>query len=397
MKKCLTISIIMILIIGILGGVVNASSASITPSSKNIELGDTITITVSFGQKVSAAKFTLNFDSSKLEYISYSCGGSGLKDFSPNGKKVFAYAGTSDDISSVSFTFKAKTIGTTGVKANNLLISTGKQSRISVPVGNSASITVKEKQTTSNNNNNNNNNNNSSNSGNSSSNSSTANKGNSSNKNTNKNNNKTTSSTTNKITTNTTEEKQETESEENVKQPAPNELIKLENKDVKTIENSETGMVIKALPVAVDDGIVLDVKATQDDEIVNKILNDIKGNKRIFDIRLLKDNVAVQPNGYVTVAIPIPEEFNKEHLELYYIDKENEKYELIQGEVQGEYYTFTTDHFSTYVLLEREEATQQVVEQETVNQNAIFYRIIAVLAVIIIVLIIIIIRNSQDK
>lgn len=387
MKKCLAISIIMILIIGIFGGTVNAAGSTISAPSKTTKVGDTVIVTVSFNEKVKAAQFTLGYDSSALEYVSYSCGGSGIKNF--DGKKFGYYGAPTADISTVSFTFKAKQAATKNVTASNLKITT--QATSSAPTNKcSISITVKQ-QTTSDNNNNNNNNN--SNSGNSNSNSSTANKGNSSNKNT----NKTTSSTTNKTTNNTTTEKQETEPEENVKQPAPNELIKLDNKDVKTIENSETGMIIKALPVAIDDGTVLDVKATQNDDIVNKILNNIKGNKRIFDIRLLKNNVAVQPNGYVTVAIPIPEEFNKERIELYYIDEENEKYELIQGEVQDKYYTFTTDHFSTYVLLEREEATQQTMELETVEQNAIFYKIIAILAVIIVILVIIIIRKNQNN
>ena len=66
MKKFLSISIIMILIIGMLGGVVNAASASISASSKTTQAKDTVTVTVSFGQKVRAAQFTLNYDSIAL-------------------------------------------------------------------------------------------------------------------------------------------------------------------------------------------------------------------------------------------------------------------------------------------------------------------------------------------
>ena len=56
MKKSLIMTIIIFLLVGVLGGVVNAASASARPSASSVEIGNNVTVTISFGQKVSAAK-----------------------------------------------------------------------------------------------------------------------------------------------------------------------------------------------------------------------------------------------------------------------------------------------------------------------------------------------------
>ena len=62
MKKSLTITIIMIFIIGIFGGIVNAASAGINANQKTVEVGNNVSVTISFSQKVSKAQFNINYD-----------------------------------------------------------------------------------------------------------------------------------------------------------------------------------------------------------------------------------------------------------------------------------------------------------------------------------------------
>lgn len=393
MKKTLTIAIVMILIIGMFSGVTNAASASVKASSSTVNKNDTVTITVSFGQKVSAAQFTLNFDSSKLEYVSKTGGGL----FSTSTKK---YGYTSDDgivedLSSVSFKFKAKTTGKTSVSVSGLKISVGSELGATASIGNSSvNITIKEKSTTT---------------------------------------TKKPTTTTKKPTTSTTTKNEETVEQE----PAPNELIEIDDENVKTLINKKTNIMIKGIEIAIEEGTVLEVNAIKSyDEKYEKleeILKDITGDKVYFDINLLKDKVKVQPNGYVTVFIPISkyipnlEDFKADTIKVYYLDEENEKYELIKGKIQELekeqtddeddeeelYYSFTTNHFSKYaVVVQKEEQDTQVVakpvEQGPMLQQSDFiikaldfFRDPIVLSVIIGLLLIIVIiqriRMSMQK
>lgn len=381
MKKTLTIVILMILIMGMFSGVTNAASASVSATSSTVNNESTVTVTVSFGQKVRAAQFSLNFDASKLEFVSNSAG-----TYSPSTKKCSYYSSTgTEDMGSISFKFKAKAIGVANVSASGLRISVGEQSGVSATMGNSSTnITIKEKSTT----------------------------------------------TTKKPTTTTKKPATTNKKEETVKpEPAPNELIKLNDANARTLIHDGTNVMIKCIQTAIEDGVVLEVEninsSNEKYEKLDKILEDIKGNKLYFDINLLKDNVKIQPNGYVTVCIPISEyipiseDFKKENIKIYYLDEENEKYELVNGEIQELekeqtettnendkkelYYTFTTNHFSTYalVVLEEEKQDTQVIapveQNQAVEQNDFivkaldFFRDPIVLSVIIGILVIIVI------
>jgi len=88
MKKSIVISIIMFCIIGIFCGDVKAATASLRASTSQVNVGENVSITVSFGDNVSFAQFTLNYDTSKFDYISSSAGGFGAS------TKKFAYMNT---------------------------------------------------------------------------------------------------------------------------------------------------------------------------------------------------------------------------------------------------------------------------------------------------------------
>lgn len=378
MKKAITILFTIVLIIGILAGNVNASSANISTSSKTVNVGSTVKITISFGEKVKMAEFDLSYDKSKFEFIS-SSKGAFCEKFS------FVDSEAKANTTSVTLTFKAKAKGSTSFKVSNLKLATETQRIANQPIGNaSVSVTANEKKVTT------------------------------TKKPTTTSNKTTTTNKNDKTTTNISEEPVEPEKPA---EPAPNKLITLYEKGVTTIEENVYNIMIKALPVAISDDVRLEVSTikTRNENYpkISNILNDVEGNKTYFDIRLIKDNQEIQPNGYVTVYIPIPKEYDSERVEIYYVDIENATYKLIEGTIQGEDYTFTTNHFSTYVLVEKPEP--QIAQVSTEVDNSIeknmtqvvqaiidfftnvkcLYIVITLLVVIVLILLIIKTKKSK--
>lgn len=85
--------------------------------------------------------------------------------------------------------------------------------------------------------------------------------------------------------------------------------------------------------------------------IVSKVLGTSVNKFVVYDISLLSNNTKIQPNGKVKVSIPIPSGYNKDKLEVYRIEDNGEKIKYAIT-VEGDYATFETEHFSTYVLAE---------------------------------------------
>lgn len=410
MKKFLSIVLIMILMIGILGeGVnityaVNFNSASISPSSQSVTEGETVTITVSLGQSVSATQFILNFDSNKLQYVSKA----GQGTYFPSTKRYSYYSEEDrEDLSQVSFTFETKTTGTTQISITNLKVSKGDMLGESISVNNVANITIREKviepdikptpditpdvepeptldvnieepvkptkkpttQTITTNNENN-----------------TTNQ----------------DDLPNDTNTTNTVENQISQNKENNNKPAPNKIIKLTDTNSIRIEDKKTNIIVKALESALKEkNIVLDtVIIEKDSEIYKKIDNimkDINGKKTYYDIKLLEGSNAIQPNGYVTVYIPIPEGYNKDSLELYYIDEKNERYEFKDGEVQENYYTFTTNHFSIYALVDSTDTRVGTNKKDSGEYTIVLFIIITLILAIIIIEVLTKIEKMKDN
>lgn len=119
-KKISTILIVFLLSLIILSSSVNAASTTISTSASRVAVGKNVSITVNFGEKVSAAQFVLEFDTSKFEYVSNSLGGTYSKD-----TKRFAWvdSGASNSASSVRFTFKANALGSGNFSISKLVLS----------------------------------------------------------------------------------------------------------------------------------------------------------------------------------------------------------------------------------------------------------------------------------
>ena len=66
---------------------------------------------------------------------------------------------------------------------------------------------------------------------------------------------------------------------------------------------------------------------------------------------MVQSEQAVTPNGYVTVFLPIPENYNKEHLVAYKMNEDG-TYKVIYGKIQENYYNFQTNSHDNYALVE---------------------------------------------
>lgn len=144
MKKCLIISLIMMLVIlGAWVTPVKAATGSVGISSTSVTVGDTVSVTIYFGEKVMAAQGTLNYDTSKFTFKSIS---GGVKFNKADHTVVYLNANYEAVLSSVTISFTAKATGTANFSINGLLIANATQANIPAKMANtSVSTTVKAK------------------------------------------------------------------------------------------------------------------------------------------------------------------------------------------------------------------------------------------------------------
>ena len=132
---------------------------------------------------------------------------------------------------------------------------------------------------------------------------------------------------------------------------------------VKT-EETTTKIKLEADTTVIPSNTVLEVATVTEGKVYNTVktaLTNISKFK-VFDINLLSNGANIQPNGKVKISIPVPTEYNKSNLVVYRVADNGDKTEYAVT-VNGDVATFETDHFSTYVLAEKE------VAQNTENTN----------------------------
>ena len=112
---------------------------------------------------------------------------------------------------------------------------------------------------------------------------------------------------------------------------------------------------------------IIEIVSGEKFEAIKKVLIGIE-NFKAFDITLKSNNTNIQPNGKVKISIPIPENFDTSRLIAYRVDADNSKVEY-QVTVANGYATFETDHFSIYVLGEREKVSGE--NQDTTDENVL--------------------------
>lgn len=95
----------------------------------------------------------------------------------------------------------------------------------------------------------------------------------------------------------------------------------------------------------------VEIVVSEEEINANIVFGDEFENFKSFDISLEADGEKVQPNGYVTVKLPIPEGFNADSTVVYYVDDSGNKTKL-ESTTENGYIVFETDHFSEYVLVD---------------------------------------------
>ena len=83
--------------------------------------------------------------------------------------------------------------------------------------------------------------------------------------------------------------------------------------------------------------------------LANTALKSTADKFTLFDINLLKDGIAVQPNGKVTVSIPVPQGYNGADCKIYRIETDGTKTDM-NAKLENGFLVFETDHFSLYAV-----------------------------------------------
>lgn len=135
------------------------------------------------------------------------------------------------------------------------------------------------------------------------------------------------------------------------------------DKTVKFLEDSKTHIKLEFKDNVLEKNTILEVLLITNGttyEDIGKKLSDIE-EFIVYDINLFRNGVKVQPNGKILISLPIPKSFDKTRLAIYRIDGANEiEY---NGKVitidNIDYIQFETDHFSNYVLVEKQVANTE--------------------------------------
>lgn len=132
-------------------------------------------------------------------------------------------------------------------------------------------------------------------------------------------------------------------------------LIERETKTAIEETDNSTGVKLETTNdvVPTDTKLVVEEITTgKEYTTVQNVLKEETTKMVVYDITLLSNNVEIQPNGNVKISLPIPSDYNKENLIVYRVEDNGTKTEY-NVKVDGNYATFETDHFSTYVLAEK--------------------------------------------
>ena len=105
-------------------------------------------------------------------------------------------------------------------------------------------------------------------------------------------------------------------------------------------ETLDDQAVLQAVSVDADDAGISDSESYNFDEAL------------IYDIYFKKDGERIQPNGEMTVYIPVPDTMDVGICRVLYIDKEGSFVDM-NAVYQNGYMVFTTDHFSYYAVVEK--------------------------------------------
>jgi uncharacterized repeat protein (TIGR02543 family) len=151
--------------------------------------------------------------------------------------------------------------------------------------------------------------------------------------------------------------------EEELKYLKPEDIEKFQKSSTVYVEMSFTDEKTKVRVNAAENTyfdpnlklVVEEVKLGDLKEEAEKNLLSIRSGKEmvsVFSISLLLDNVKVQPNGKISIYLPLTEEMKEKFMnfEVIYVADDG-KITVMPSKVEGEYLVFETDHLSYYSII----------------------------------------------
>ncbi len=127
-------------------------------------------------------------------------------------------------------------------------------------------------------------------------------------------------------------------------------------KELVTTSDNKTGIKLQADAGVVPENTVIKVEEVKEGgnfTIINNALQQTSDKWVAYDISLMSDNVAIQPNGKVKVTIPMPSGLNKNKMVLYHVADDGTLTKIpFEQDKTKDNITFETDHFSLYAIAE---------------------------------------------
>ena len=124
-------------------------------------------------------------------------------------------------------------------------------------------------------------------------------------------------------------------------------------------------------------GVELHVEQIQEGAAFELVPNDDISGKAVWNIELLKDGSATQPDSAVTVCIPIPAGFDGRRSKLYAISVDESSVTEIEARIEGNGFVFVTNRLGFFAVTETKTAeppTQPIsVKLDTDSLNMRYY------------------------
>lgn len=143
---------------------------------------------------------------------------------------------------------------------------------------------------------------------------------------------------------------------------------------VTTKTDSKTNIKLEATKGIIPDNTTMNIVEITSGATFEKIKNNLEleefKNFKAFDITLKSNNTNIQPKGKVKISIPIPTGFDDSRVVIYRLEEDGSKTEY-QVKVANRYATFETEHFSTYILGEKEKAANEMQDKTDKNGGKI--------------------------
>lgn len=79
------------------------------------------------------------------------------------------------------------------------------------------------------------------------------------------------------------------------------------------------------------------------------VAEETKDGDFVYEMKFVKDGKDVQPSGAVNVKLPVPEELKDKTVYVYRVEKNN-AFTKMKSKVEGDLVSFTTNHFSKYLV-----------------------------------------------